>query len=606
MQKILICQYLQEVKMDKYNKRMDKVLIIGASDHAKVITEAIELNGNYKIYGVIDTCKSVGVKVLGYSVLGDEHLIPELINKGVTKGIIGIGDNWIRQKMMVKIREIAPDFEFITVIHPKAVVSPYAKIGKGTVVLAMSVVNTEAIVGDFCIINTNAILEHNCVIGDFASIASGGIIGGKVQVGGFSLISLGANVIQSMTIGEHSIVGAGAVVTSSVASYKVSSGVPSRPIKDRKEGERYLTSAVKDISFECRTIKSQEDINLYKKNLESLNNQNPFYILELLDTTDMKGYELRYFVLKTKSAILMLMPFYIRSIEIDGEKTPYYDVTSPYGYGGPLYNKQKCTDKMILHFWEKVDQWYKNNAIVSEFIRFSLNDNHKEYTGECIPSLVNIKGEITDFEKTWVSFKPKVRNNYRKAQQEELSLKLYSGDISRDVIKDFYDIYIQTMQRNNADDHYFHFIDYFITLVQNNPSGILIAMVYKNNIPISTELILLGEGVLYSYLGGTISDYFYTRPNDFLKIEVMKWAQENEFKYYVLGGGRKNGDSLYKYKKSFFPNDEDVVYYTGRKVIDKEVYCALSNQKKNQEIMGSTIDVKTDYFPIYRKNESAS
>ena len=51
---------------------------------------------------------------------------------------------------------------------------------------------------------------------------------------------------------------------------------------------------------------------------------------------------------------------------------------------------------------------------------------------------------------------------------------------------------------------------------------IVIAVTYFEDKPISTELIIVNENVMHSFLGGTISDYFNLRPNDFLKIEINK------------------------------------------------------------------------------------
>lgn len=53
---------------------------------------------------------------------------------------------------------------------------------------------------------------------------------------------------------------------------------------------------------------------------------------------------------------------------------------------------------------------------------------------------------------------------------------------------------------------------------------------------ISTELVLDGASNCYSYLGGTDSEYFYTRVNASLKYEIIKWAKEKGLKDFVLGG----------------------------------------------------------------------
>ena len=52
-------------------------------------------------------------------------------------------------------------------------------------------------------------------------------------------------------------------------------------------------------------------------------------------------------------------------------------------------------------------------------------------------------------------------------------------------------------------------------------AALIMALMAGNAQAFSGEIILIAGDTLYSYLGGTLSDYFKYRPNDFLKIEVM-------------------------------------------------------------------------------------
>ena len=161
------------------------------------------------------------------------------------------------------------------------------------------------------------------------------------------------------------------------------------------------------------------------------------------------------------------------------------------------------------------------NFFISEFIRFSLNKNYKDYNGLLIPSLKNIKGTLSDeFEKQWKTFLPKVRNNYRRAVSFNLTAKIYSNsDINEDIIKVFYEIYTNTMIRNNANSVYFFSLDYFKNLILNNLSEFSIVMVYLGEIAISTELIIKKNTTIFAFLGGTDANYYKYRPNDFLRVE---------------------------------------------------------------------------------------
>ena len=179
------------------------------------------------------------------------------------------------------------------------------------------------------------------------------------------------------------------------------------------------------------------------------------------------------------------------------------------------------------------------------------------------------------------------------------------GNISRKKIEEFYDIYISTMDRHAASDSFYHSIDYFINFTSNNPDHCALAIVYKENIAISTELVLLSNDTMYSFLGGTHAQYFKLRPNDYLKINMLNWAREKGLKYYIIGGGLQDGDGLYQYKKKFFPEDPDVNFFTGRKIIDKEVYDqlvkrAISKMKNPPKHSGNIVE---GFFPKYKITE---
>ncbi len=225
---------------------MEKVIIIGASGHGKVVAEAIELNQKYSVYGYIDSFKPIGEKVLDYNVLGTEEIIPKLFDQGITKGVVAIGDNWTRFLLVEKIKRLVPNFEFITVVHPSVILSKTAKIGIGSVLLASATLCAESRVGDFCIINTGSNFGHESKINNYSSIAPGVTVGGNVRIDTFSAICLGANIIHSIRIGMHSIIGAGALVNKDVNNFRLAYGVPAKEIREISVGEKYLSGKWKE------------------------------------------------------------------------------------------------------------------------------------------------------------------------------------------------------------------------------------------------------------------------------------------------------------------------------------------------------------------------
>jgi len=270
-----------------------------------------------------------------------------------------------------------------------------------------------------------------------------------------------------------------------------------------------------------RKIQNKEDLSEYLSKVDLFKEIYPFYKIIVGNIDELNDNQLGYFTLEENGNILILMPFRLREIEHKVEGETYYDVISPYGYSGPLYNKN-TSRAYLLDFWNQVDLWYQKHHVVCEFIRFSLNNNYQFYSGKLVPTLSNVKGYIMADEKAqWDAFKPKVRNNYRKAASNGLRFEITQDSANLEAIECFHNVYIETMTRIGAASEYFYSLEYFKNIVQRNKDNFALAFVYKDDIAISVELILILRTTMYSYLGGTLADYFNYRPNDFLKIEVM-------------------------------------------------------------------------------------
>ncbi len=190
----------------------------------------------------------VGEKVFGYDVLGHIEDIPTLISRHNLCGlVVGIGDNWIRARLVAAVRAVAPQIRFPNVFHPSAVVAGRVSWGEGNVVLAGCVVNCGSTVGDFCILNTSCSIDHDCRLGDYVSVAPQACAGGNVEIGDYSAICLGARVIHQIRIGAHSVIGAGSTVMDHVPSRVTAYGTPARIIRPREIGDVYLATATEEM-----------------------------------------------------------------------------------------------------------------------------------------------------------------------------------------------------------------------------------------------------------------------------------------------------------------------------------------------------------------------
>ncbi len=219
----------------------EKIFIIGAAGHAKVIIDIVEKQKKYSIVGLIASKAEQGHIIMGYTVIGTEDDLPQLmLEHPNSKLLIAIGDNWTRYKVYERVKSLLNNVEYATAIHPSAQIGKGVTMGQGSVVMAGAILNSDSNIGDFSIINTKASIDHDNTIGNFTSVAPNVTCGGNVTIGDFTAISISATIKHGIHIGTHTVIGAGSIVLTDVADYIVAYGIPAKRIRTRVQGEKYL------------------------------------------------------------------------------------------------------------------------------------------------------------------------------------------------------------------------------------------------------------------------------------------------------------------------------------------------------------------------------
>ena len=333
----------------------------------------------------------------------------------------------------------------------------------------------------------------------------------------------------------------------------------------------------------------------WNKIVKSFPNWDVFYLAEYVEAFQYNGNGepiLFYYDDGTTRAMNVIMKRDIADFEIFNtkiQKGQYFDVTSPYGYGGFIIEGENV--KEVNNAYE---EYCKENGIICEFVRFHLLEHYEnKYNGEVENIKHNIIRELNlSPEDMLMDFEHKVRKNLKKAKQNGLTIQI---DTEGNSLDDFLNIYYQTMDRNDAKNDYYFTKEFFNILNTMKDNTVYFNVIYEGKV-ISTELVIYSENNCYSYLGGTLSEYFNLRPNDFLKYEIIKWAYAKNIKNFVLGGGYgSDDDGIFKYKKSFAPNGI-VDFYVGKKVFNEKVYNKLIEMRKQEK----NFDENSKFFPLYR------
>lgn len=199
---------------------MNRLIIIGASGHGKVVADIARLNG-YEDIVFLDNNSELS-ECVEYPVLGPDTMTNELDGEI----FIAIGNPDIRKKLM----ERDQGRTFPMLIHPSSIIAADVMIGEGSVVMAGAVINPGAIIGKGCIVNTSSSIDHDCVISDYCHVSVGVHLAGTVNVGECCWIGAGVTVSNNINICSNVVIGVGAVIVKDIQTEGTYIGIPAKKI----------------------------------------------------------------------------------------------------------------------------------------------------------------------------------------------------------------------------------------------------------------------------------------------------------------------------------------------------------------------------------------
>ena len=157
-----------------------RVIIIGAGGHGRAVAEIILNSPHHAITGFLDDAAKRATRIWNVPVLGPTDAIEEFHAQADCM-IVAIGNNRVREMLHRRVRSAG--FELLSVVHPRAVVSPTASLGPGCTVMAGAVVGTEANLGEGVIINCGAVIDHHCRVEDFGHVGTNACMAGGAVLG---------------------------------------------------------------------------------------------------------------------------------------------------------------------------------------------------------------------------------------------------------------------------------------------------------------------------------------------------------------------------------------------------------------------------------------
>jgi sugar O-acyltransferase (sialic acid O-acetyltransferase NeuD family) len=191
---------------------------------ARVLVDAA-LEAGIEIAGLLDD--SERTEYFGIPVMGPLDAWREHLDAGFILGIHA------RQRLEVGQSILSAGARVLTVVHPRAYVSPRASVGLGVGIMHGVTVHPDARIEDYAIVNANASIDHDCLLEVGAQIGPGVTFPGGVIVRRFASVGAGVVARPGVTIGEGATVGAGAVLTKDVPAGETWAGNPARALGAR-------------------------------------------------------------------------------------------------------------------------------------------------------------------------------------------------------------------------------------------------------------------------------------------------------------------------------------------------------------------------------------
>ncbi len=211
---------------------MRDIVIYGGGGFAREVLQVLldinEEQPTWTILGfLVDDAYREESIVQGLPVLGGAEWLAGKAGHAV---VVANGESRHRLAMVERLEALG-EFDFPTLIHPRAWLGRNIRLGPGCIVCAGVAMTTDIYAGMHVNININATVGHDCRFEDFATVSHGVNVSGNVRVGEGVELLTGSVAIPHVEFGAWSKLGAGAVALSDIPSAALAVGAPARVVK---------------------------------------------------------------------------------------------------------------------------------------------------------------------------------------------------------------------------------------------------------------------------------------------------------------------------------------------------------------------------------------
>ena len=275
----------------------------------------------------------------------------------------------------------------------------------------------------------------------------------------------------------------------------------------------------------------------------------------------------------------------------------YYDMTSAYGYCGPISDTDlsKIPPVAIAQFKTSFLNFMNMEQVVCIFARLHpfINQQH---------ILQNIGGLQLNGSTLYIDLTETAeeqRKKYDKRLARQIRKLREKGYIIKELktadgIRDFTKMYWENMKRVNASAHYYFNEEYFTKLLNADGFENKLVAIYDGDELICGALLLISQEIIRNHLSATSPFYLKESPSKLLTDEISMVGRRLGKKIFHLGGGLGGKeDSLFEFKR----------YFSNLRLTDR-IWCYVNNEEVYADLilkLADDMDTDQNYFPLYRK-----
>lgn len=299
---------------------------------------------------------------------------------------------------------------------------------------------------------------------------------------------------------------------------------------------------------------------------------------------------------------MFLLPILLRKVsEVPGlESSPLTDVTSVYGYAGPLVQPDGNTRESTSGFGALLDEYFASLRACCVFSRL-----HPLFDQEGVLKMLGTVREVgptvsidltSSEEQQWAGIRHGHKYDLKRLSRAGC---VCLHDANLQYLDEFIAIYHETMHRVAADEYYLFDRDYFHRLFSLGGVRFNLFVCLMEGAVACGGLFSLCGGIVQYHLSGTREEFSRQAPTKLMLDEVRKWAAARGARVFHLGGGvGSRQDSLFKFKAGFSKRRHTFKVWTW--IRDEAAYTKLvSARAAHLSSFGQRL-ASASYFPAYR------